>query len=388
VSLLDEIDAVGMIRRESSPAKPPVKSGDCVDCHSEPFTQAELAQAALRKAALTVKCGIRADCLKDGRCIGCPFASELPAPQVGLIIAARNEGRANRLARAPGAKPPFLEETVESFKAQNRFLKQTTAIDDGSDKPETVAGVNLLRNAEAVGCSGARHRGCLEGLDGCDTAAFIDPHMTSAPRSLDRLARYAQVHRAFAYAGNTGHYAVDLMNVNGLLKCKWITWQTQPKGWRRSTGMMGAGYVARVDQLTEMGGWIVLPVPVGADEECMAVLCAKHGIPIVADCDTQNWHEYRRGSADHRPEVAHQQATPFDVPGREFNLSIALFHRILFEDSTWNMFKISLQANGIGGTIIAQAEQPEIIAYGASLRERCKMGDAEFFFNLMPKGTP
>lgn len=393
MNLLEQIDAIGSrLHSEAYPQKNLDNTGilqqppRCIPCEDETKRNALIATMRAQMAA-DVKCGIREDCLNNGQCIGCPFASPLPPPQIGLIIAARNEGRENRLARQAEAKPPFLEETIASARGQNKFLKNVCVVDDGSEKAEVLSGVQLLRNDEPMGCSGARHRGCVEGLDGCDSAAFLDPHMLIASRSFDRLARYAQIHRCFAYAGVTGHYSADLLRVKGFLKCKW-TPGPQPKGFQRRTGMMGAAYVANVDQLKDMGGWIVLPVPVGSDEECMSVLCAKHRIPIFADCDVQNYHEFRRGSADKRSEVAHQQAAPFDILGRDFNLSIALFHRILFADATWNMFKQSLKAQGFNDTILSQAEEPEVLEYGSQLRERCAIGDAEFFFNFVPEGQP
>ena len=335
---------------------------------------------------MAVACGIRSECLKGtpADCAHCPWLSALSPPKGVVVISSRDEGDDLRL-------------TIAAILTSSKFVKGVIVVDDASETPENVFGlgdaVRLIRLEENAGVAGARHRGIAVALESgdFDTGAIFDAHMKPADRGVDMILRYAQVHRCFCYAGVIGHLAADLRNVNGLFECKWINRgevEAKKQRFHSTTGMMGASYAFPLDIVSDMGGWIWFPGQWGKDEEAMSLLCLRHKIPIIADAETQNFHKFWYDPNDQSASAQAQPRRKFSIPQNRFLVNVAALHRIFFEDKTWEHFKPILAASGISDILIHEVEQPEIVAYGAALRERFKTSEAEFWMSFVPKGKP
>lgn len=276
------------------------------------------------------------------------------SPTLSVVIASRNEA-----AR--------LGETIASVRetAPNATV---IAVDDASEPPERHG---TLRLPERQGVSGARASG-FEAVE-TETVAFTDAHMRFDPKALTTAARMAHELKACVYVGCNGHHAAELRVDQGIIRCKWTN---PPLGSKAvlATGMMGACYVWRTDQLEAMGGWVRMPGFWGMDEEAMSILCAKHNVPIYALTLVENWHDFVR------PQ-------PFHVPGDHYVANIAAVYALLFERPVWDKMRERLSAGFVldGAHLRLSPEWaetldgPEWQEYGRALRERCALDDAAFF---------
>lgn len=295
----------------------------------------------------------------------CPSCGDVPS--IGVVMAAHNEHADDEL---PG--------TLRSIRECGDRIAQCVVVDDMSDPPLDGA---TVRNLVRMGCSRARHIGCAEIVQ--EITFVIDPHMTFEPGDFEQVACVARATRGLAYAGCRGgtrekpsdsHGCAELVvDRNGLLD---VQWRGQPgKGPKRTTGFMGAFYAIPTAVLKSVGGWIGLPGYMGSDELAMSILLTKHEIPITCVGGVAPWHKFRQcpGQNMNLPDI------PYDLPGDMQVIRLAATFRLLFEDAAWTRWRVTLAAAGVPERILADAETPEMLAYGARLRARCKLDDAQFF---------
>lgn len=264
--------------------------------------------------------------------------------------------------------PAEIRQTLSSTEAGTEDPLELILIDDCSKIPITGA---TIRNEKRLGATRSRKRGCT--LAKGHYVAILDSHMKIVPGALRRLATIAQITHGIAYCGCNAHQACALRNINGLPVSKWIVLPSMEL--TLTDSMMGACYVMERTVLESMGGWIGLPGWQGWQECAMSILAWKCAVPITCDPKIVNWHHFRE-----RPSAP----CPYD----RWQLNRAVMHRMLFDDTAWNIWKPRLlQVGGVSSAIIEEAEGTEFIEEGISLRSRMKKTDKDFFayFEKMEK---
>lgn len=273
-----------------------------------------------------------------------------------------------------------LVKTCQSIKLAEPKLHQLIVVDDASEPPEEFS---TVRNKERTGVAGSRHIGCQAATGG--VVGLCDAHMEFKTGMISDMARVAMRTGAIVYAGCNGHHLAGLRWEGGILRGKWRPtrrYREEGKRFVRTSAIMGAFYFVRKDVLEKMGGWVYLPGWWGMDEEAMSVLAAMHGVPIIADIETQTWHLFRGQGGNPIP-------VPYALPLDRYLVNIAGMYRILFGDETWGRMKPVLRDlildevyRPVPDYLIQEVEGPAWVAYGKALRERFVLPEETFFTDL------
>jgi len=207
----------------------------------------------------------------------------------------------------------------------------------------------------------------------------MDAHQKLPPGIIETATEVAEQTHGWAYCGTTGHKAARLKWEDTLIRVKWMgSGEFKPDN-MQTTAMIGAFYVIEKEILDSMGGWIALPGFIGGDEEAMSILAAMCQVPITAVMSHQTSHVYR-GDDENAVHVPYETSVDNQWAGQ------IAFYRLLFEDKSWERWKVRLQNFQRDGTEIIPSdeiwellESKEIRDYGEWMRNKRKLNDEQFF---------
>lgn len=214
------------------------------------------------------------------------------------------------LAAIASRDEPELGATVDSLLSSGADV---LVVDDGGSASGLPVAVEVIRNAEPVGCGRARNQAAARFLEGAwDTFSVHDGHMNFPDGVVQAMATKARETDAVCITATTlwerpGHCGRRTRGWGTTLfwhpergvDHKWRTKETRPvEEWGTTPGMIGAAYFmsrSTLKRLTAPRGrvWECSGVW-GYNEQSLSIKCALLGIPILVSRDLFSLHLYRK----------------------------------------------------------------------------------------------
>ena len=200
-------------------------------------------------------------------------------------MAARDESQAD------------IDATVESILRSDYTGRiEVIVVDDASKIPiPEMPACKVIRLDKPVGCSAARKVG-IDAATG-RYICIVDPHMRIGVPVIGRLMAICRDTGGWSYAACNGRRSCSMtLDADGTIG---MHWDGRPgeTGVVKSTGMMGACYMAAKDVIDRVG-WVNLPAERGHCELAQSLRAHQHKIPIHVDLDLtdSNYHRFRDGN--------------------------------------------------------------------------------------------